>query len=319
MKTPALLVFLVLLPGFKPDADLHDAIDLYERGKFSQAAKLLQQLRSITPSDPGVRLWLGKSYLKIRDWNLAVQEMDTAVQLQPSDARYHLWLGRACGARASHSIFVTALSWARRVAKEFETARKLAPEDLDVRFDLLDYYLNAPGIVGGGKEKAEAEAQAIAKLDIGKGYTARATVYIKNKDWDMARKQLSQAVLEYPQSVSACSDLADFLLDRNDFEGALSFAKKALLLDGNSKQARFIAAAAKTRLRVDLDEGAGTLQDLAAGTLSDRDPAFEEVYYWLGECFLAKGDKVKAREAFKTALAFDSDFGRAKDSLSKLK
>jgi tetratricopeptide (TPR) repeat protein len=244
--------------------------------------------------------------------------MEHAVRLQPSNAQYHLWLGRACGARASHSIFVTAISWARRVAKEFETARKLAPEDSDVRFDLLEFYLNAPGIVGGGKEKAEAEAQAIARVDRRKGYAARAYIYSKNKDWSQAREQLGQAVLEFPQSVAACKDLAEFLLDRNDFEGALDGAKKALLLDGKSKPARLIATAAKIRLGTDLDEDRETLQDLAAGTLSDRDPTFEEVYYWLGECFLAKGDKVKAREAFKSALAFDPDFGRAKEGLSKL-
>ena len=319
MKTPAWLVFLVFLPGFKTDVSLDEAMKLYEKGKFSQAADLLQQIRNISPADPEVKLWLAKSYLKTRDWNSAVQEMEKAVQLQPSNARYHLWLGRACGARAAHSIFVTAISWARRVAKEFETARKLAPEDPDVRFDLLDYYLNAPSIVGGGKEKAEAEAQAIAKLDPRKGYTARASICSKNKNWDQARMQLGQAVLEYPQSASACNDLADFLLDRNDFEGALNYAKKALFLNDKSKHAQLIAAAAKIRLKMDLDEAAGSLQNLATGTLSDEEPAFEEVYYWLGECLLAKGDKVKAREAFKSALAFDPDFGRAKDSLSKLK
>ena len=56
-------------------------------------------------------------------------------------------------------MFIVAIKWARRVIKEFETAREIAPEDLDVRFDMMEYYLNAPAMLGGGEDKAEAEAQ----------------------------------------------------------------------------------------------------------------------------------------------------------------
>jgi tetratricopeptide (TPR) repeat protein len=317
MKIPLLLVALILFPGLQRDGDINEAIGLYEKGKFGQAVNVLQKLRDSSPSDPEIRLWLGKSYLKIREWDKGVRETESLVRLQPSNARYHLFLGRACGDRASHSSFVTAMGWAKRVVKEFETARKLAPEDLDIRFDLLDYYLNAPGLVGGGKDKAEAEAQAIAGLNREKGFLARATIHIKDKNWDLARKELNQAVINYPQSAGAHRDLADFLLERQDFENALNCAKKALVLDGKSKRTQLMAAAAKIRLKTDLDETARTLQDLVAGTLGDGDPSFEEVYYWLGECRLAKGDKQKALEAFKSALAFNPDYSKAKEGLAK--
>ena len=313
------LALLMFLTGSSSDAGLRDAIGLYEKGKFSEAADLFRKISDSTPANPEPRIWLGRSYLKTREWDKAVQEMEKAVQLQPSNARYHLWLGRACGDRASHAGFMKAFGWARRVVKEFETARKLAPDDLDVRFDLLEYYLEAPGIVGGGREKAEAELQAITKLNAEKGHAARATLYSKDKKWDLARKELQQAVLSYPQSASACKDLAAFLLDRNDYESALGHAKKALQLDNKSKRARLLAAAAEIRLKSDLDEAFASLQTLAAGSLGDGDPAFEEVYYWLGECFLAKGDRAKAREAYQSALAYNPEYAKAKNGLSKLK
>jgi tetratricopeptide (TPR) repeat protein len=190
---------------------------------------------------------------------------------------------------------------------------------VDIRFDLLEYYLEAPGIVGGGKDKAEAEAQAIARLNPEKGFLARATIHIKNKNWEQARNELTQAVINYPQSASACKDLADFLLDRQDFENALNFAKKALALNAKSKRSMLNAAAAKIRLKTDLDETAKNLQDLVAGTLGDEDPSFEEVYYWLGECWLVKGERAKAMDAFKSALAFNPEYSKAKDGLSKTK
>jgi len=75
------------------------------------------------------------------------------------------------------------------------------------------------------------------------------------------------------------------------------------------------AAAASIRLRTDLEESAKTLNTLASGPLTDDDPAFEEVYYWLGECYLAQGEKAKARDAFKSALAFNPELDKAKARL----
>jgi Tfp pilus assembly protein PilF len=318
MKIPFFWFLLALFPKPQSDVSLNDAFRLYGKGDFKQAANLLKQITTTAPNEAEARIWLGKSYLKIRKWDDAVQEMERAVQLQPSNAQYHLWLGRACGRRASHSFFATALGWARRVVKEFEKARELAPEDIDVRFDLLEFYLEAPGIVGGGRNKAEAEVRAISKLTPAKGYSARATLFEKDKHWDLARKELMQATVDYPKNASVHKDMAGFLLERRDFEGALNYAKKALGLNGESKKARLLAAASQIKLNSDLDPALKTLQELAAGPLNDEDPAFEEIYYWLGEGYLAKGNKVKASEAFAFALSLNPDYTKAKERRSKL-
>jgi Tfp pilus assembly protein PilF len=43
------------------------------------------------------------------------------------------------------------------------------------------------------------------------------------------------------------------------------------------------------------------------------------VYGWLGEFYLASGDKAKAREAFKSALAFNPEYEPAKTGVSRLR
>ena len=307
------LFLMLFAPAKFPSGDaLDQAISLYQAGEFKQAADILCSLSRSSPSDSNLRLWLGKSYLKIRLWDKAVGEMEAAVRLEPSGARNQLWLGRACGARAAHSIFITALAWARRVVRAFEAARKLSPDDLDVRFDLLEYYLEAPNALGGGKDKAAAEAQAISNLSARMGYVARAMILQKNRHWEQARKELIQATIDYPEDADAHKDLADLLLQQRDYENALVHAARALQLDGRSKRARLIWAASSARLRTDLDRAEQYLRELARGPLGDEDPSFEEVYYWLGECYLAKGEKAKARESFETALVFNPDFDRAR-------
>jgi tetratricopeptide (TPR) repeat protein len=318
MKIPFLVFGVLILSNPSFSANLDEGILHYKKGEFRQGVELLQQLTNASPAEPDARLWLGKAYLKIREWDKAVHEIEKAVQLRPANARYYLWLGRACGAKAAHSFFAKAYGWARRVAKEFETARSLAPRDLDIRFDLLEFYLEAPSLVGGGKSKAEEEAKEIAKLNPSKGYTARAIIFQKTKKWDLAKNEFMQATVDYPDADSY-RDLAEYLFDQKDYEGALIYAKKSLKLNSESKGARLLAAASSIRLHSDIEYASRTLQELAEGTLDDDDPAFEEVHYWRGEYYLEKSDKENARKAFQTALLYDPDYDEAKKGISKLK
>jgi tetratricopeptide (TPR) repeat protein len=320
MRISIVLFFLALLPNqIHARENLDAAIDLYEKGEFRQAVDILQQFAKTSPKDAETRFWLAKSLMKTREWGAAIREMEEAVELQPTNPRYHLWLGRACGERASRAFFTSALSLARRVVKEFEIARDLAPKDPGIRFDLLEFYLQAPGIIGGGKDKALAEAQFITQINPERGFTARATIFRKDKKWDKAKYELTRATEEYPKNADAYKDLADFLLDRQDYEGALYYGEKSLALDSKSKRAQLIIAVAKTRRGKDLDQAAATLRELSTGPLRDEDPSYEETIYWLGENYLARGDKNKARDAFKSALAFNPEYARAKNELSKLR
>jgi len=315
----ALLVLVAFITGTLPEVKLDEAIRLYEKGEVNQALPVLTQLKNKEPENHEVRFWIGKTYMKTHEWDNAVRELEKLVELQPDNARNYLWLGRAYGKRAAHVVFFKAFGLARRVAKSFEKARELSPANLDVRFDLLDYYLNAPGIVGGGKDKAENEIKSISEINARMGYPARAALMMKDKRWDLAKKELLQATIDYPNDAGSFKDLAEFQLERQDFKEALINAEKSLALNDKSKKSRLIAAAARIKCKSDIDEALKSLVMLASGSLNDNEPAFEDVYYWIGECYLAKGDKKKAFESFSSALAFNSEHEQAKKSISKLK
>lgn len=320
MKAYSLLFFLTIAPGLpKPAEDLQQAIQLYQHGQFDQAAELLSKVSQSSPDNAEVRLWFGKALLKIRKWDESVRQMEKAASLEPNNAIYYLWLGRACGGRASHSSWFTAPGWARRVLKSFETAQNLAPSNLDVRFDLMSYYLSAPGFLGGGREKAEEEASAIARLSPRAGYNARALILENDKKWDQARAELIKATSLFPTSANSFVDLADFELDRQEYDEAAEDAGKALTHDANLRRAKMILAAAHIRLGRDLPEATHVLEGLSAGPLTDDDPLFEEVFYWLGEGYLAEGKDQQAQVAFSAALRYDPDFDKARSALSRLR
>ena len=311
------LLFAVSLAP-SSETGLNEAVRLYQRGEYQQAADLLASLSRSSPGDPAVRLWLGKAYLKIHKWDEAVRELERAVQLVPSRSEYHLWLGRAYGEKASRAFFLKAPGWAAKARNEFETAVRISPDNMDARFDLLEFYIDAPGIIGGGREQAEAQIREIARLNPRLGHTARARFYEDKKRWDLARQELEKSTRESPDRPESFLDLADFCLKQGDAAGAESHALKALELDNKSPRGKFILSAAQIQMRKSLPDAEKRLRDIASGPLRDDDPSFAEVYYWLGQALLAQGKRPEARHAFEAALGYDPEHAKAKAALSQL-
>jgi tetratricopeptide (TPR) repeat protein len=292
-------------------------VDLYDHGKYQQALQILVRNKA-APDDGEVHLWLGKAYLKLRRWDDAIRELQETVRIDPSNGAYHLWLGRAYGEKASHVFFLSSADWARKAVQEFETAVKLSPHNMESRFDLLEFYLEAPGFLGGGKHKASAEAKEIAAMDPMQGYRARAIIYQQAKKWAEGREQLAQATAEFPNDAVAFTNLADFLFERLDYAGAESSARKALELDRGNIKAQFILSAAAVGLLRDLPAAQKSLSELTTRPLADSDPGFEDVYYWLGRAYQEDGKPAEARQAFQTALKFNPEHKRAKAALLRI-
>jgi len=315
----ALLLSLLVVPTAQPaEGDLKRAADRYLRGDFRAAAELLEGIARAEPGNAEVHLQLGKSYLRLRRYNDAVRELERAVALDPGSSRYHLWLGRAYGEKAAHASKRSAFGIARKVSQEFETAVRLDPDNMDARSDSLDFYLEAPGLVGGGRDKAEAEAREIAARNAARGHAARARIYCKDKKWDLALAEYERAIASAPQASEPYLVLAEYLLERGDFPRAERVAGQALGLNPASLEAKLLLAAARVSQGKDLDAAAHALSEMAAGPLGDADPSFAEVYYWLGRAYAARGETAAAREALKTALQFDPDYAKPKEALSRL-
>lgn len=86
----------------------------------------------------------------------SVRKLQAAVELAPDNSVYHNALGRAYGRTAQHVNWFSAVSLAVKTRKEFETAVRLDPDNVDALEDLMQYYRQAPAILGGSTEKADA-------------------------------------------------------------------------------------------------------------------------------------------------------------------
>jgi len=307
------LCLLVLPSATPPEEILNQAVNHYQKGEYKKAVDLLAPIGKKPDATAEISFWLGKSFLKVREWDKAVKEMEKIVEMEPANAVYHLWLGRAYGARAENRFF--GFNDARRLHGEFKKAKALAPENIDIRFDLLEFYAQAPGIVGGGEDKAWIEAEEITKLNPIVGYTARATIYERKEKWDLAQKEYMKATEEYPENADIHKDMAQFQLSRENYKGALENALRSLSLNDASKQGLLIVAISRIHLGRDLEKAEQDLQTFLSNPLEEEDPAPEEIYYWQGVLYHQKGEKEKSKEAFNRTLEINPKHEMAKQYL----
>src|ERR1700704_3638368 len=100
----------------------------------------------------------------------------------PTNSEYELWLGRAYGRRAETASPFTAPGLASKARQHFEKAVALDPKNQEAASDLFEYYLEAPGFLGGGLDKAAKLAESMAKLDAAEGYWAQSRLAERRKD-----------------------------------------------------------------------------------------------------------------------------------------
>jgi tetratricopeptide (TPR) repeat protein len=114
----------------------------------------------------------GQHALEAGNYEKAIALFNQAIQSDATNALYYLWLGRAYGHQAEQAQAGGQFFFARQVRKNLEKAVMLNPDLIEARLDLLTYYLQAPTLLGGGIEKAQAQAAEIIKRDPQQGALA---------------------------------------------------------------------------------------------------------------------------------------------------
>jgi tetratricopeptide (TPR) repeat protein len=251
----------------------------FEAGEYSKAIVMLSDAHRMSPGDAAINYWLARSYYEKHDYELAVAYGEEAVKSSPQNAEYHRWLGRAYGAKAerSHSFFL-----ARKVKKTFETAVKVGPLNIAARRDLMQYLLEAPGIIGGDKEKAKQQAEFIAKLDPIEGRLAWAAFFSAEKKWKEAEAEYLTALNQNPNTIESYMEAAEFFADRKDADNLNHVLAGAARLDAHDPRLAFYRAVLLILRRVELPAAEALLRSYVNNVPERSDyPSHKAALAWL--------------------------------------
>lgn len=177
--------------------------------------------------------------LRSGDIDTAVEASQSAVKAHASDGRVWWWAGRAYGQQAMQANVLMMPKWAGRTRDAFEKAVELEPGHIEARYDLMSYYLMAPGIVGGGRDKAEAQAAAIAALDPSMGKLAEARLAGDDDQPERARSLVAEALALDDENHQARMLVVAAAIERKDFAAARSQWQAQLACDKHRAFARY--------------------------------------------------------------------------------
>src|ERR1700722_3501476 len=276
-------------------------------GKADDAISLLNSSLASNPEDAEAHNLLCRVYYQEERWDDAIHQCEIAVQLKPMDGSYHLWLGRAYGEKADSIHSIKAYGLAKKVHDEFERAVQLDGENVDALSDLGEFYTAAPGIVGGGKKKAQNVAQTLERYAPAQAHQLKGRLSEKDKNYTLAESEFKQAVEASNQSADAWMVLASFFSRRHQTEPMLAALHAGIDADakaaGPHGPALVKGAGLLTRNNLDLPLAMQLLrQYLASPNKSADSPAFQ-VSANLGRLLEQQGDHEGARQQVQAAAA----------------
>ncbi len=300
-----------------PAATLKQANDALQAGEADPALALLAPLPTEGPGAAKAQNLLCRVRFTLQQWDLAVKACELAVRLDGASSVDHMWLGRALGERADRASFLSAYSLGKRVRSEFEQAVELDPHNAGALSDLGQFYRAAPGIVGGGLDKAEAIAAQLDKVNPAKACELRGNIAVSRKDYSTAERDFKQAIAVSPHPAEQWTILANFYRGRqrwNDLDAAIRGCVAAAARDKHSGVGLYDGAGILIETDRDPALAARMMEDYLAGSSkSEEAPAFI-ARARLGRLKQRLGDAAGAEREFAAAYAMAREYSPPQDA-----
>jgi tetratricopeptide (TPR) repeat protein len=306
--------------GINPSEALDAALKAYTIGDYANAVKILQAASGAEPNNAEIHLLLAKSFYELEERDQAVSSAERAVAIDSQSSIYHEWLGRTYGAKAEHCGWFCALSFAKKARKEFATAVELNERNFSALQALIEFDCSAPGIAGGGDDKAAKEIEKIASLDVAEGHYARGNCRRQKKDFSVADAEFTKALENSPKSVDLVYDIGDYAMKRDQADRLLAVVKAGKQLDTRDPRGTFYLAAAQILLGEKTGDAEKAIREyLVKVPKRNGYPSPSMAHYWLGRLAESQNAKDAAVSEYETALKMEPKNRYAAESLKRVK
>lgn len=320
MKLPGAILLLATLATSAAAQSARDSLAQVNAALQSgEADKALTLLGSLPPPEAGsaeAHNLRCRVLFTLEHYDAAGSECEQAVSRDPQNSNYHLWLGRALGEQAEQATFVTAYKLAKRARAEFEQAVQLDPRNSEALADLGEFYSEAPGVVGGGTDKAASVAAQLERIDPARALELRAAIARENRDLGASEKEMKQAIAVSPHPAIQWMRLASFYRKykrHQEMENAVRIGMASAERDPHAGVAFFNGASVLIKADQDPALAIKLLEEyLASPDETEEAPAFT-AHVWLAQLKAKMGDANGARQERVAALAMANEYKPAQE------
>ena len=291
----------------------------FEKGDYSRAVEILKAAAAKDPANGDVQLFLARSYLELHQADAAISAAEKAVASNPKSSVYHQWLGEAYGEKASHASMFSAYPLARKTQKEFETAVQLDDRNFNAAQDLVEYDCTAPGVVGGGEDKAQPIIARLMTIDPAQGHYATGNCRAQKKDYAATDAEFAKALAGKPKSADLIYDMGDYYLQRDQLEKLTMVADAGEAAAPSDPRAKFYRAVALIQGGEKLLAAETMLRDyLRLAPVKSGYPSPSQAHYRLGLLYEKQKNSSQARAEYQSAIQLNPKNKVAQDALKRL-
>ena len=314
-----LIVFPVEVMAFSPEVLYLAADSLWNEGEFRAIVKLVNEESQEEERSPGANYWMCRAYIGLSDYDSSVFYGERAVKLAPDSSYYHLWYGRALGMKLSQGSGLGGLFRAKKVKGEFQRAVELDPTNYEAKFNLMQYLLQAPGIVGGNKDEAFRMAEALKEIKPALGHFAKALCHQVREEYAKADWEFRAATAYDSTNTEFAFNYFYFLLDREDFSRAEVVIEE--IEQTNSDDPNILYQRGKLHLfsGKDLEKGRDCFRKYLEREPLPNSPSQAAAHWRMGMIYEKMEKPDSARVEYRICLELEPDYKEAKKALKKLK
>jgi len=197
---------------------------------------------------------------------------------------------------------------------------QLDARNFSARQALIEFDCSAPGIVGGGEDKALPQIKQLAEIDAAEGHYAAGNCRRQKKDFAGADEEFTKALDSNPKSAELIYDIGDYAVKRSQTERLLAVADAGERVAPDDPRGKFYRGAALVLKKEDLQEAERLLKEYAerAPTRSGY-PRPASAHAWLGRLFEDQNKMEEAAREFESAVKLDPKNKMAQEALKRLK
>jgi len=174
--------------------DYQKAQDLYHNSKANLAIQELKLVLQKEPKNEKALALMGEIFSHQQNWQKASDYYKKLVDLHPENADYNFKYGGSLGLYAKTVNKFKAVFLVEDVKKYLSLAAEQDPQHIEVRWALVQLYLELPSIIGGSTAKAKEYAKQLEKVSPVDGALTNGLIAEEEKEYSLAENYYKEAI-----------------------------------------------------------------------------------------------------------------------------
>ena len=193
---------------------------------------------------------------------------------------------------------------------------QLDERNFSARQALIEFDCSAPGIAGGGEDKAKPLIERLAAMDAAEGHYAAGNCRRQKKDFAAADAEFTKALESNPESADLIYDIGDHAMKHSEAERLIAVADAGEKVAPADPRGKFYRGVGMILGKEKPEEAERLLREyLKTAPIRTAYPRPSAVHEWLGKLFESQNQMKAAENEYQTAVKLDAKNKSAREAL----